>query len=53
MSYQVKFFTRVGEIDFHILVQIYVEELERITTWVRMGENEKKWASRNWASKII
>jgi hypothetical protein len=25
---------------------MYIQELERITTWVKMGEDEKKWASK-------
>jgi hypothetical protein len=25
---------------------MYIQELERITTWVTMGEDEKKWASK-------
>jgi hypothetical protein len=29
---------------FTPIEQVYIMELERIT-WVRMGENEKQWAS--------
>jgi hypothetical protein len=25
---------------------MYTQELKRITTWVRMGKDEKKWAFR-------
>jgi hypothetical protein len=31
---------------FTPIEQTYIQELERIITWVTMGEDEKKWASK-------
>jgi hypothetical protein len=30
---------------FTLIEHMYIQELERITTWVKMGEDEKQWAS--------
>jgi hypothetical protein len=31
---------------FTLIEHMYIEELERITTWVSMGKDEKQWVSK-------
>jgi hypothetical protein len=37
---------KLERLIFTLIKEAYTQKLERIITWVRMGENEKKWASK-------
>jgi hypothetical protein len=47
MSHRAKFVLslELEKLIFTPIKHAYNMELERITTWVRMGKNEKQWAS--------